>query len=101
MGRGLTAVVGGLALFLAAGCNSHLWNGETDLIAVNASSAPLTIFVDGREAFTVDGRAARTLDAVGEGRHVLEAFATSGNLVERKVIDLRVGENFYWRLSAR
>ncbi|MGE5235483.1 MAG: hypothetical protein ACM3O7_03925 [Acidobacteriota bacterium] len=99
MKRRLGSLAGALALFLAAGCNSHLWTGETDLIAINASAAPLTVFVDGREAFTLDGRTARTLDAVGAGKHVLEAFDPSGRLAERKVVDLRAGENYYWHLS--
>jgi hypothetical protein len=94
-------VVGAALLAAAGGCNSNLWNGEGDLVVVNTSSQTLTVFVDGRAAFDVEGRAARTLDGVGEGRHVLEAFDVKGRLVDRRAIELQGAQPFYWRVESR
>ncbi len=41
----------------------------------------------------------RTLDEVGPGRHVLEALDPQGRLVQRRVIELATGEDFYWTLD--
>lgn len=90
-----------LALTLAAGgCREHLFGVQSDVVVANQSSCTLTISVDGWEAFTVGRDDTRTVDGVGSGRHVLEAKDEIGRLVERRYVDLRSGEDFYWRIDA-
>ncbi len=82
------------------GCRDRLFEHESDIVVVNQSSCTLTVFVDGWEAFTFGHDSSRTVDNVGSGRHVLEAKDEAGRLVERRYIELRSGEDYYWRLEA-
>lgn len=90
-----------LPLLLAAGgCREHLFGVQSDVVVANLSSCRLTVYVDGWEAFTVGQDSSRTVDNVGSGRHVLEAKDELGRLVERRYIELRSGEDYYWRIDA-
>jgi hypothetical protein len=91
-----------LALFLVLAlpaCKEDLLDSECNLVVLNESRCNLSIYVDGQEAFTVRAGADRTLDEVGPGRHVLEALDPQGRLVQRRVIELGTGEDFYWTLD--
>ena len=90
-----------LPLLLAVGgCREHLFGVQSDVVVANLSSCRLTVYVDGWEAFTVGLDSSRTVDNVGSGRHVLEAKDGLGRLVERRYIELRSGEDYYWRIEA-
>ena len=91
-----------LALFLALAlpaCKENLLDSECNLVVLNESRCNLSIYVDGREAFAVRRGSDRTLDEVGPGRHVLEALDPQGRLVQRRVIELATGEDFYWTVD--
>lgn len=91
-----------LALFIALAlpaCKGDLLDSESNLVVLNQSPCNLSIYVDGREAFAVRAGSDRTLDEVGPGRHVLEALDQQGRLVQRRVIELANGEDFYWTLD--
>src|SRR5512136_545176 len=87
-----------LALVLPA-CNQDLLESECNLVVLNQSPCSFSIYVDGQEAFAVRAGSDRTLDDVGPGRHVLEALDQQGRLVQRRVIELATGEDFYWTLD--
>ena len=87
-------------LLTAGGCREHLFGVQSDVVVANLSSCRLTVYVDGWEAFTVGQDLSRTVDNVGSGRHVLEAKDELGRLVERRYIELRGGEDYYWRIDA-
>jgi len=87
-----------LAALLGSGCSEDLLDGESDLVLLNDSSCPLRIFVDGREAFTVQAGAERILDGIGTGQHILEALQGS-SLVERRSVELSQGEDYYWTVD--
>jgi hypothetical protein len=87
-----------LALALPA-CKEDLLDSECNLVVLNESSCNYSIYVDGQEAFAVRAGSDRTLDEVGPGRHVLEALDPQGRLVQRRVIELATGEDFYWTLD--
>jgi len=89
-----------LAVSLGAGCRDRLFDSQSDVVVFNESSCVVTISVDGWEACTVHPDASRTVDNVGSGRHVLEAKDDLGRLVERRYVDLRRGEDYYWRLDS-
>ncbi len=76
-------------------CSDDMFDAESDLVVLNESLCDLTVYVDGREAFTVGSSSDRTLDDIGTGRHILEAVDESGALVERRTIDLASGEDYY------
>ncbi|MEW6338327.1 MAG: hypothetical protein AB1625_13125 [Acidobacteriota bacterium] len=95
--RGSLAAVSLLALALAS-CGEDVLDAETDLVVLNDSACDLTIFVDGREAFTVPAGSDLSLDDIGPGRHVLEALDARGGLVMRRSIELASGEDYYWIL---
>jgi hypothetical protein len=87
-----------LVALLGGGCSEDLLDGESDLVFFNDSSCPLRVFVDGREAFTVQAGAERILDGIGTGQHVFEAV--KGNtVVERRSVELSQGEDFYWTVD--
>lgn len=93
----------GLALLVAlvaGGCSQDLLDGESDLVLLNDSRCDLTLWVDGREAFSVKAGAERILDDIGPGRHVLEAVDAQGRVVERRSIELAQGEDYYWTLPS-
>lgn len=87
-----------LALTLPA-CKEDLMDSECNLVVLNESRCNLSVYVDGQEAFAVRAGSDRTLDEVGPGRHVLEALDPQGRLVQRRVIELATGEDFYWTLD--
>ena len=87
-----------LVALLSSGCNEDLLDGESDLVLLNDSSCTLAVFVDGREAFTVQPGAEQILDGIGAGQHVLEAIR-GGTVVERRTIELSQGEDFYWTVD--
>lgn len=95
--RGSLAVVSLLSLALVS-CGEDVLDSETDLVVLNDSACDLTVFVDGREAFTVPAGSDMSLDDVGAGRHVLEALDSRGGLVMRRSIELASGEDYYWIL---
>lgn len=87
-----------LVALLGSGCSEELLDGESDLVLLNDSSCALTVFVDGREAFTVQPETEQILDGIGTGQHVLEAIR-GGTVVERRTIELSQGEDFYWTVD--
>jgi hypothetical protein len=97
MTRGIVGLLV-LAALLSSGCSEDLLDGESDLVFLNDSSCTVTVFVDGREAFTVQSGAEQILDGVGTGPHVLEAIR-GGTVVERRTIELSQGEDFYWTVE--
>lgn len=97
--RALCALGVLLLVVLLASCSEDMFDAECDLVVLNDSACDLTIFVDGREAFTVRAGSDRTLDDIGAGRHVLEALDPQHNLVERRSIELATGEDYYWILD--
>ncbi|MFI5168120.1 MAG: hypothetical protein ACHQQS_16050 [Thermoanaerobaculales bacterium] len=98
--RTVAVGVGCCALFVVAGCHDNLFDGQSDLVVVNASQCEVTVTVDGWEACSVRPQASKTVDNVGSGRHVLEAKDDRGRLIERRYVDLRHGEDYYWHLEA-
>jgi hypothetical protein len=82
-----------------SGCAQEHPDSECDLVVHNASACRLSIYVDGREAFAVRRESDRTLDDIGPGRHVVEAFDPAGKLVQRRTVELARGEDFYWALD--
>lgn len=99
MRRGVGALLAS-AVLLVSGCSQDLLDGESDLVLFNDSACTLTIWVDGREAFSLQAGSERILDGIGPGQHMLEAVDPKGRVVERRSIDLAVGEDFYWTLSS-
>lgn len=87
-------------LVAAGGCRGEQFGAQSDVVVANSSSCNVTVYVDGWEAFTVAQDSGRTVDNVGSGRHVLEAKDEFGRLVERRYIELRGGEDYYWRIDA-
>lgn len=98
--RRLVRALGFLVVLAAAGCNKDLLDGESDLALLNDSQCEITLWVDGREAFPVKAGAERVLDDIGPGRHVLEAVDAAGRVIERRVIELAQGEDYYWTISS-
>jgi hypothetical protein len=96
----LTLIVWPLLLLAVAGCRHHAWDGECDVVVLNTSHCDVTVFVDGWEAVTVEPDHSRTVDNIGSGRHVLESKDPTGALLERRYIDLRGGEDFYWHIDS-
>lgn len=88
-----------LVVLVAGGCSQDLLDGESDLVLLNDSRCDLTLWVDGREAFSVKAGAERILDGIGPGRHVLEAVDAQGRVVERRSVELAQGEDYYWTLG--
>jgi hypothetical protein len=91
-------LVGGV-LVVAAACNRSLPEAACDLLVVNDIACTIVVFVDGRRAFAVAPRSERTLEDVGTGRHVLEATNSRGDLIERRPIELALGEDFVWTIT--
>lgn len=79
----------------SVGCSDELFDAESDLVVLNESLCSVTIYVDGREAFTVGSGSDRTLDDIGPGRHVLEALDGNGSVIERRTVELASGEDYY------
>jgi hypothetical protein len=86
------------ALFLPA-CSEDMFDAESDLVVLNDSMCEVVVYVDGREGFTVKPGSDRTLDDIGNGRHVFEALDARGGVIERRSVDLAGGEDFYWILD--
>jgi hypothetical protein len=86
-------------LVAGGGCRDQLLERESNIVVVNQSACDVTVFVDGWEAFTVARDSNRTVDNVGSGRHVIEAKDQVGRLVERRYLELRSGEDYYWRIE--
>jgi len=87
------------AVFLLPACTEDMFDAENDLVFLNDSACDVVVYVDGREAFTVKAGSDRTLDDIGNGRHVLEALDHQGALVERRSVELAGGEDYYWILN--
>ncbi len=87
------------AAALSAACLRHGWEGESDLVVVNASQCTVTVSVDGWDAATVQPSESRTIDNIGAGRHVIEVKDSSGRLVDRRYIELSGGEDYHWRIE--
>jgi hypothetical protein len=98
--RPLAGAVGVFALLAVAGCHDHLFDSQSDLVVMNDSQCEVTVSVDGWEACTVGRKASRTVDSIGAGRHVLEAKDNLGRLIERRYVDLRRGEDYYWYIDS-
>ncbi|MBP1621213.1 MAG: hypothetical protein H6Q02_1980 [Acidobacteria bacterium] len=88
-----------LGVALLPGCGGDPADDESDLAVVNDSACDLVVYVDGREALPVPAGSDATLDDIGSGRHVVEALDRRGGLVERRSIELAVGEDFYWTID--
>jgi hypothetical protein len=87
-----------ICLLLPA-CSEDMFDAESDLVVLNDSVCEVVVYVDGREAFVVKPGSDRTLDDIGNGRHVLEALDHQGSLIERRSVELAGGEDFYWILD--
>lgn len=85
-----------LLLVLLLSCSGELAEENNDLIVVNEAPCDVSIYVDGREAFQVEAGSDRVLADIGEGRHILEAVTRSGQVVERKMVELAPAEDFYF-----
>ena len=81
------------------GCGDELLDSQCNLVTLNDSRCAVTIFVDGRQAFTLRPESDRTLDDIGPGRHVIEAIDANGNTLARRSIELSTGEDFYWTVD--
>ncbi len=84
---------------LSSACLRHGWEGESDLIVVNASQCAVTVAVDGWDAVVVQRGESRTVDNIGAGRHVLELKDESGRFIDRRYVDLAGGEDYRWRIE--
>jgi hypothetical protein len=98
-GRSLLLASLGVLVALSFGCGSNGWDEENDLVVINDTRCDLRVFVDGHEAFVVRDHTARSLEDIGDGRHVLEALDDDGALVERRSIRMDQGEDYYWRVD--
>jgi hypothetical protein len=98
-GRSLLLASLGVLVALSLGCGTNGWDEENDLIVINDTGCELRVFVDGHEAFVVRDHNARSLEDIGDGRHVLEALDENGALVVRRSIHLDQGEDYYWRVD--
>ena len=87
-----------LALTLLS-CRQDLLESECNLVVLNETQCSVSVYVDGQEAFAVRAGSDGTLDDIGPGRHVLEAIDPQGRLIQRHVIELATGEDFYWTLD--
>jgi hypothetical protein len=87
------------AALLLPACSEDMFDAESDLVVLNDSLCEVVVYVDGREAFVVKPGSDRTLDDIGNGRHVLEALDGRGSVVERRSVELAGGEDFYWILD--
>ncbi len=96
----LALAVWPLVLLAVAGCRPHALEGECDLVVLDTSQCSVTVFVDGWEAVTVEPNGTRTVDNIGSGRHVLESKDPTGRLLERRYIELRRGEDYYWHVES-
>ena len=99
MGRRFALLLSLSTILLLAACNQELFDTECDVVVFNDTSCNVVVYVDGRRAFTVRPGIDRTLEDIGPGRHVLEVLDGSGRLVERRTIELAIGEDFYWTLG--
>jgi hypothetical protein len=98
--RGSSFLLVLLAVALVApACMHDPSDSECDLVVLNASPCRLSVFVDGQQAFDVRAGSDRTLDDIGAGRHVVEAFDPGGKLVQRRTVELARGEDFYWTIA--
>jgi hypothetical protein len=86
-------------LALAGGCRNNDLDGQCDLFIQNHSRCDIIVFVDGWEAAHLPASTSRTVDDIGDGRHVLEAKDQDGRLIERRSIDIDRGEDYYWRIA--
>jgi len=89
----------GAVLVAGVACDRSLPEAACDLLVVNDTTCTIVVFVDGRRAFALAPRSDRTLEDVGNGRHVLEATNSRGDLIERQPIELAVGEDFVWTIT--
>ncbi len=87
------------AVVVLSACSDDPVDKESDLAVVNDSACDLVVYVDGREALPVAAGSDATLNDIGSGRHVVEALDSRGRLVQRRSIELAVGEDFYWTLD--
>jgi hypothetical protein len=87
------------ATVLLPACSEDMFDAESDLVVLNDSVCEVVVYVDGREAFVVKPGSDRTLDDIGNGRHVLEALDSRGGVIERRNVELAGGEDFYWILD--
>jgi hypothetical protein len=97
--RTLLLALAVVSVALLASCHGRDWDNECDLIVSNRSDCDLYVYVDGWEAAKVHNDSSRTIDDIGDGRHILEAKDEDGELIERRSIDLDDGEDYYWRLD--
>jgi hypothetical protein len=98
-GRSLLLASLGVLAVLSLGCGNNGWDEENDLVVINDTRFDLRVFVDGHEAFVVRDHTAKSLEDIGDGRHVLESLDENGALVERRSIHLEQGEDYYWRVD--
>jgi hypothetical protein len=89
-----------LALVAASGCRSRLFGRSSSIVVLNESQGSLTVFVVGSEALTVRHGFTRMIASMGSGRHVPEAKDGVGRRVERRHIELRGGQDYYWRIES-
>jgi hypothetical protein len=93
------ALLAAVVVLTTPACTHDAPDSECDLVVLNHSHCRLSIYVDGRQAFAVLAGADRTVDDIGAGRHVVEAFDNDGKLVQRGTFEVASGEDFYWTLD--
>jgi hypothetical protein len=80
-------------------CRDDFFDSENEVVVLNDSQCRLIVLIDGRRVFVLEPGSDRSLDDVGPGRHVLEAFANGGQVAQRRTVELSAGEDFYWFLD--
>lgn len=93
--RSSLVVVLAVVVLASLGCSDEMFDAESDLVVLNESQCTATVYVDGREAFVVESGSDRTLDDIGQGRHVFEALDAQGSVIERRTVELASGEDYY------
>ncbi len=93
--RRLPGLLLAMGMVLALGCSDDMFDAECDLIVVNESVCAVTVYLDGRLAFTVESGSDRTLDDIGPGPHVIEVLDPRGGMLERRTVELASGEDYY------
>jgi len=90
-----TLVLVTAAMVGVPGCSDEMFDAECDLIVVNESLCPVTVYVDGQPAFTVESGSDRILDDIGPGQHIIEAMDPNGAMLERRTVELASSEDYY------
>ncbi len=88
------------ATALAAACIGHGLEGQSNLVVANSTRCTVSVSVDGWDAASVRPDESQTVDNIGAGRHVLEVKDDSGQLLDRRYIELAGGESYRWNVDS-